>query len=116
MRLNSITAHPTRHAEIDTARRYGNGTSETMLGELKCQERGLLISTKYLPALHSNPETAIPEGWSTSLLSSASATIEMLMRTHRLRPTLPSRYAPPNSPEVPRRAPNAQVARLLSWP
>ena len=84
MRLNSITAHSTRHTEIDTARHYGNGTSETMLGELKCQERGLLISTKYLPAFHSNPETAIPEGWGTSFLSSASATIKMLIRTHRL--------------------------------
>lgn len=52
-----------RHTEIDTARRYWNGTSETMLGELKCRGRGLLISTKYLPAFHSNPETAIPEGW-----------------------------------------------------
>jgi len=77
MRLSSIAAHSIRHTEIDTARRYGNGTSETMLGELKCQERGLLISTKYLPAFHSNPETAIPEGWGTSLLSSASATIKM---------------------------------------
>ena len=84
MHLNSITAHSTRHTEIDTARRYGNGTSETMLGELKCQEQGLLISTKYLPAIHSNPETAIPEGWGTSLLFSASATIKVLMRIHRL--------------------------------
>jgi len=74
MRLNSTTSHPTRHTKIDTARRYGNGTSETMLGELKCQERGLLISTKYLPAFHSNSETAIPEGWGGSLLSTPQRT------------------------------------------
>lgn len=72
MPLSSIAAYSISHAEIDTARRYGNGTSETMLGDLNCQERGLLISTKYLPAFHSNPENAIPEGWGSSLVSSAS--------------------------------------------
>lgn len=78
--LKSTTAHWTRHTEIDTARRYGNGSSETMLGELKCQERGLLISTKYLPAVRSNPEAAIPEGWGTSMFAHTSIILRILMR------------------------------------
>jgi aryl-alcohol dehydrogenase-like predicted oxidoreductase len=65
MPIDSTTTRSTRHTEVDTARRYGNGTSETMLGELKCQERGVLVGTKNLPTAHSNPVTAIPDDWST---------------------------------------------------
>ncbi|TCD62545.1 hypothetical protein EIP91_006750 [Steccherinum ochraceum] len=34
------------HSEIDTARSYGGGTSETLLGELEWQKRGLKMETK----------------------------------------------------------------------
>lgn len=37
------------HNEIDTARAYGNGTSETMLGDLEWQKRGIVMDTKYFP-------------------------------------------------------------------
>ena len=66
MLLNSVTTLSNRHTEIDTARRYGNGTSETMLSELDLRSEAY-IDMKYLPAFCSNAETAIPEGWGTSL-------------------------------------------------
>lgn len=37
------------HNEIDTARAYGNGSSETYLGELEWQKRGLIMDTKFYP-------------------------------------------------------------------
>ena len=55
MLFNGVTTHSIRHTEIDTARRYGNGTSETMLGELKSQERGLHRHHQVPP--RSNAET-----------------------------------------------------------
>ncbi|KAF2097785.1 Aldo/keto reductase [Rhizodiscina lignyota] len=62
---NSILDVLQKHGynEIDTARLYGNGTSESLLGELRCQERGLVVSTKYLPMAHSIPRTVLAEGW-----------------------------------------------------
>ncbi|KAI0129070.1 NADP-dependent oxidoreductase domain-containing protein [Xylariales sp. AK1849] len=37
------------HSEIDTARTYGGGSSEQYLGELKWQDRGLVMDTKLSP-------------------------------------------------------------------
>ena len=37
------------HKEVDTARLYGNGSCEEMLGSLSWQERGLIIDTKLYP-------------------------------------------------------------------
>ena len=37
------------HNEIDTARAYGEGSSETMLGDLEWQKRGIVMDTKYYP-------------------------------------------------------------------
>ncbi|KAI0550685.1 Aldo/keto reductase [Xylaria curta] len=37
------------HEEIDTARAYGNGSSEEYLGQLKWQDRGLVMDTKLAP-------------------------------------------------------------------
>lgn len=37
------------HDEIDTARAYGNGSSETMLAELDWRQRGLVMATKLYP-------------------------------------------------------------------
>ena len=60
---------------MDTARLYGSGSSETMLGELKCKERGLLIGTKYLPMfLHSIPKIVTGDDWGT-ILPSFSASL-----------------------------------------
>ena len=83
-----------------------------MLGELNCRKRGLLVNTKYLPAIHPaeyfggplDLAKHIPEGWGSSLLSSATAIVKMLTFTSRFRPALPSRYAPSNSTEVPHKA------------
>ncbi|KAK5163294.1 hypothetical protein LTR04_002663 [Oleoguttula sp. CCFEE 6159] len=48
------------HAEIDTARLYGEGSSETMLGDLAWRKRGLVMDTKYYPTA-GKPS---PSGWS----------------------------------------------------
>lgn len=49
------------HTEIDTARGYGNGSSEEMLAALNWQKRGLVMDTKLypnlnIPALHASPD------------------------------------------------------------
>jgi aflatoxin B1 aldehyde reductase len=38
------------HNEIDTARVYGNGSSEEYLAQLKWQERGIIMDTKLYPS------------------------------------------------------------------
>lgn len=51
------------HNEIDTARAYGEGSSETMLGDLEWQKRGIVMDTKYYPTVgKSNPGS-----WSAEL-------------------------------------------------
>src|SRR3954464_7816294 len=45
------------HNEIDTARVYGEGSSEEYLGNLHWQDRGLVMDTKLYPS-------AIRGGWS----------------------------------------------------
>lgn len=47
--LDILRAHEVD--SIDTARFYGNGSSEKYLGELKAQEQGFKISTKLMPIL-----------------------------------------------------------------
>ncbi|TCD64943.1 hypothetical protein EIP91_003401 [Steccherinum ochraceum] len=44
------------HTEVDSARSYGGGTSETVLGELEWQKRGLKMETK----LYANAGGALP--------------------------------------------------------
>lgn len=40
------------HNEIDTARAYGSGSSEQMLGDLSWQKRGIVMDTKFYPSAH----------------------------------------------------------------
>ncbi|KAK5691983.1 hypothetical protein LTR97_011154 [Elasticomyces elasticus] len=51
------------HSEIDTARAYGEGSSETMLGELDWQKRGIVMDTKYYPTA----DKPGPDSWDKSL-------------------------------------------------
>lgn len=39
------------HNEVDTARAYGAGSSEEMLGDLGWQKRGIVMDTKYYPTI-----------------------------------------------------------------
>ena len=45
--LDVFQAHG--HNELDTARLYGFGTSEKVLGDIDFKERGLTVGTKILP-------------------------------------------------------------------
>ncbi|KAM7219389.1 aflatoxin b1-aldehyde reductase [Rhypophila decipiens] len=47
------------HNEIDTARVYGGGSSEEHLGQLKWQDRGLVMDTKLAPTGAGNLKTRI---------------------------------------------------------
>lgn len=49
------------HNEIDTARAYGEGSSETMLGDLGWQKRGIVMDTKYYPTAGKSA----PSSWKT---------------------------------------------------
>ncbi|EMC97999.1 hypothetical protein BAUCODRAFT_410420 [Baudoinia panamericana UAMH 10762] len=51
------------HSEIDTARAYGNGSSEEMLGDLEWQKRGIVMDTKYYPTAGRSG----PAAWDSSL-------------------------------------------------
>lgn len=51
------------HNEIDTARAYGEGTSETILGDLNWQKRGLIMDTK----LHVTRGRQLPPGWDSDI-------------------------------------------------
>lgn len=59
--LDIFQAHG--HNEIDTARAYCEGTSETMLGELDWQKRGLVMETKYYPTAG----RPVPAAWNGNL-------------------------------------------------
>jgi aflatoxin B1 aldehyde reductase len=61
--LDIFQAHG--HNEIDTARFYGEGTSESFLGNLDWQKRGIVMDTKYYPtAGRQMPKSNAPEeGW-----------------------------------------------------
>ena len=49
------------HSEVDTARAYGEGSSETMLGDLDWQKRGIIMDTKYYPTAGKSA----PASWKT---------------------------------------------------
>lgn len=49
------------HSEIDTALIYGEGSSEQYLGQLKWQERGLVMETKFSPKLKASRLDLAPE-------------------------------------------------------
>lgn len=51
------------HSEVDTARAYGEGSSETMLGDLDWQKRGIVMETKYYPTAGKDS----PAAWDKSL-------------------------------------------------
>ena len=71
--LDVFQAHG--HSEIDTARAYGNGTSETMLGDLEWQKRGIVMDTKYFPTAGK----PVPEGWDNTLRHTPEMLRENLM-------------------------------------
>ena len=47
--LDIFRAHG--HAEVDTSRYYGSGTSEEYLGKLDWQKRGIIMETKFYPTV-----------------------------------------------------------------
>ncbi|PVH72723.1 Aldo/keto reductase [Cadophora sp. DSE1049] len=49
------------HSEIDTALIYGEGSSEQYLGQLKWQERGLVMETKFSPLLKASRLDLAPD-------------------------------------------------------
>jgi len=51
------------HSEVDTASSYGEGSSETMLGQLDWQSRQLLMASKYYPTAG----RAVPATWDSTL-------------------------------------------------
>lgn len=53
------------HNELDTARIYGNGTTEGILAQLKWQERNLIMATKVYPTKRS-PALLKGEGYTLS--------------------------------------------------
>jgi len=65
------------HSEVDTARAYGNGTSETMLGELEWQKRGIVMDTKYFPTAGK----PVPQDWDDTLRHTPEMLRENLMKS-----------------------------------
>jgi aflatoxin B1 aldehyde reductase len=66
------------HKELDTARVYGDGTTEVMLGELDWEKRGIIMETKLYPnagkpMLAHEPYTHRPEDVRKGLLRSLEA-------------------------------------------
>ncbi|KAF2720178.1 Aldo/keto reductase [Polychaeton citri CBS 116435] len=51
------------HSEVDTARVYGQGSSETMLAELDWKSRGIVMDTKFYPT---GAAATAPAGWDMS--------------------------------------------------
>jgi aflatoxin B1 aldehyde reductase len=58
--LDIFQAHG--HNEVDTARVYGEGSSEEYLGELDWQKRGIVMDTKYYPTGGRVQGSDVPEG------------------------------------------------------
>ena len=65
------------HKEIDTARAYGEGTSESMLGDLDWQNRGLLMETK----IHVTYGKPVPDTWDKTLRHTPEIIRENLMKS-----------------------------------
>lgn len=63
--------------EVDTARAYGGGTCETMLGELDWQKRGLTMESKYFPTAGK----PVPESWDNTLRHTPEGLRENLMKS-----------------------------------
>ncbi|KAK4543023.1 hypothetical protein LTR36_006021 [Oleoguttula mirabilis] len=68
------------HNEVDTARAYGEGSSEEYLGDLEWQKRGIVMDTKYYPTAGrsapgkwDNELRHTPEGLRANLLKSLKA-------------------------------------------
>ncbi|KIP05712.1 hypothetical protein PHLGIDRAFT_119612 [Phlebiopsis gigantea 11061_1 CR5-6] len=57
--LDTFQAHG--QYELDSARTYCTGTSEELIGQVRWQERGLVIDTKLYPT-HVNPRLVGPDG------------------------------------------------------
>lgn len=67
------------HCEIDTSRFYGNGTSETYLGELSWQSRKLIMDTKFFPNLFKwfgRPETHLTMPFMRDALAESLAALK----------------------------------------
>lgn len=69
--------HKHGHKEVDTARAYGEGTSEIMLGDLNWQDRGLIVQTKF----HATAGRALqrPSTWHADLRHTPEQLRENLM-------------------------------------
>ena len=65
------------HNEIDTARAYGEGTSESMLGDLQWQKRGFVMDTKY----HVTYGRPGPDTWDKTLRHTPEMLRENLMKS-----------------------------------
>ncbi|KAK5130703.1 hypothetical protein LTR08_001733 [Meristemomyces frigidus] len=65
------------HDEIDTARAYGEGSSEEFLGELDWRKRGLVMDTKYYPTAGKSA----PGSWDTALRHTPEGLRENLMKS-----------------------------------
>ena len=65
------------HREVDTARAYGEGSSETMLGDLNWQDRGLIMQTKFHAT--AGRQGARPATWSAELQHTPQQLRENLM-------------------------------------
>lgn len=65
------------HNEVDSARAYGAGSSETMLGELDWKNRGIVMDTKYYPtaAFSDSPSSKQLCKRSTTVFISGLATL-----------------------------------------
>ena len=73
--LDVFQAHG--HAEIDTARAYGEGSSEEYLGALEWQKRGLVMDTKYYPTAGKSA----PGTWDNALRHTPEGLRENLMKS-----------------------------------
>ncbi|KAJ7900601.1 Aldo/keto reductase [Mycena olivaceomarginata] len=72
--LDSLLKHG--HCEVDTARIYARGTSETILGKVNWQEKGISVSTKILPLYSHLPDVTAahsPEGLRKIIVESLKA-------------------------------------------
>ncbi|KAI7156646.1 Aldo/keto reductase [Hortaea werneckii] len=65
------------HSEIDTARAYGNGSSEEMLGDLQWQKRSLTMETKYYPTAGKG----VPGSWDSELRHDPEGLRKNLMKS-----------------------------------
>lgn len=65
------------HKEVDTARAYGEGSSEEMLAELNWKDRGLSMDTKYYPTAGKQ----VPAQWDGTMKHDAMGLRDNLMKS-----------------------------------